>query len=144
MKNILKSIFISTFPALAIYEMVISCINLIQQGFSFRYLGLLIISSTIVFFFAGLFLKPQARTSKKLNKYTAIIGIGFLINVVLGSYFEENNLRLSSVNLLLLLCWNAYILWYSEFENRKSVSLNIGKQLPTFKVEDISNNIISS
>jgi len=144
MKNILKSIFISLFPAFAIYAMIVSCINLVQQGFSYRYLGLLIISSTIVFFFAGLFLKPQARTSKKLNIYTIIIAIGFLINVVLGTYFENNNLFLSSINLLLLLSWNAYIIWYSEFEDRKSDSLEIGKQLPIFKVEDISKNIISS
>ena len=148
MKNILKSIFISVFPALAIYAMIVSCINLVQQGFSYRYLGLLINSSTIVFFFAGLFLKPQARTSKKLNRYTIIIAIGFLINVVLGSYFENNNLFLSSLNVLLLLSWNAYIIWYSEFESRsvgrKSDSLKIGNQLPIFKVEDISKNIISS
>jgi len=148
MKNIFKSVFITLFPAFAVYACIVSCINLFQQGFSYRYLGQLIISGTIVFFFAGLFLKPQARTSKNLNRYTIIMVIGFLINVVLGTYFEKNNLFLASINLLLLLSWNAYIIWYSAFESRsvgrENNMLKVGEKLPAFKVENISKNSISS
>ncbi len=148
MKNLLKSIFISTFPVLAIYAMIVSCINLFQQGFTFRYLGQLIISLTIVFFFAGLFIKSQARTSKNLTLFSITIVIGFLINIILGGIFEDSYLLLSSINVVLFLAWIAYLKWYSKFESRsegrKSDSLKIGKQLPIFKVEDISENIISS
>ncbi|PHS64802.1 MAG: alkyl hydroperoxide reductase [Flavobacterium sp.] len=148
MKNLLKSIFISIFPVLAIYAMIVSGIYLFKNGFSFLYLGQLIISTTIVFFFAGLFLIPQARTSKNLTIYSIIIVIGFIINIVLGSIFEDSYLFLSSINVVLFLSWIAYLKWYSEFESRsvgrKSDSLEIGNKLPTFKVEDISENIISS
>lgn len=144
MKNLLKSIFIAIFPMFALYVLIDSCIHLIQHDFSFRYLGRLVSALTIVAFFAGLFIKSQARTSRYLNIYSIFVLLGFLSSTVLGGVIENNDLIGSSMSFILILCWIMYLKWYSVFEKRDDSILKVGNILPNFELEDINKNKIAS
>tara|TARA_R110000787_G_scaffold89678_6_gene189693 strand:+ start:10835 stop:11695 length:861 start_codon:yes stop_codon:yes gene_type:complete len=144
MKNILKSIFISVFPAFALYILIDSILHLAEPGFSISNLGSTIISLSIVLFFAGLFLKPTARTSRNLMVFTSIITIGLIVNVFVGRIYKNQDLVGSSMSILLYLGWWLYIKWYSVFEKRDKNILKVGNQLSNFEVEDISKNNINS
>ena len=127
-----------------IYVLVDSIIHLIQHNFSFLYLGSLISASTIVILFAGLFIKSQARTSRNLNIYTFFIILGFLVSLVIGGFIEGYKLLGSSMSIVLLLSWIAYIKWYSVFEKRETNILKVGLMLPNFVLKDINQNKVSS
>ncbi len=144
MKNLFKSIFISLFPAFALYVFIDSSIYLFQHGLSFRYLGRLIIALTIVIFFAGLFIKSQARTSRNLNFYSSFIFFGFITSLVFGGIIENKDIIGSSMSFVLALCWLAYIVWYSIFEERENSILKVGNSLPVFELEDETKNKIAS
>jgi len=138
MNNIFKSIFIALFPMFAVYVLVDSILHVYQNNLSFRYLGRGLIALTIIVFFAGLFIKSQARTSKNLRLYTVIIIFGFLISSVIGGYIENNNILGSSFSFALVLCWLLYLRWYSIFEKRNTSILKVGNELPDFQLEDAS------
>lgn len=144
MKNLFKSIFISLFPAFTLYVFIDSSIHLFQHGLSFRYLGRLIIALTIVIFFAGLFIKSQARTSRNLNFYSSFIFLGFITSLVFGGIIENKDIIGSSMSFILVLLWIAYIFWYSVFEKRENSVLKVGNSLASFKLEDETKNKISS
>jgi peroxiredoxin len=144
MKNLFKSIFISLFPAFALYVFIDSSIHLFQHGLSFRYLGRLIIALTIVIFFAGLFIKSQARTSRNLNFNSSFIFFGFITSLVFGGIIENNDIIGSSMSFILVLLWIAYIFWYSIFEERENSILKVGNSLASFKLEDETKNKIAS
>ena len=144
MKNISKSVFISVFPAIALYILIDSILHLVEYGFSIRYLGRIIITISIVLFFAGLFLKPSARTSRNLILFTSIITIGFIISVFVGGIYENQNLLGSSISIFLFIGWWLYIKWFSVFEKREKNILKVGNQLPNFEVEDVLKNKINS
>lgn len=144
MKSILKSVFITVFPAFAIYVLIDSALNLNEHGFSFRYLGSLIVAFSIAFFFAGLFIKPQARTSRNLIILTTLIIIGFCISVIMGSLYENSGILGSYISLLLVVGWWLYLKWFSVFKKREKNILKVGNQLPVFELEDISKQIIKS
>ena len=144
MKNLLKSIFISVFPALALYVLIDSSLHLSQHDFSFRYLGRLISALIIVMFFAGLFIKSQARTSRNLNVYSIFIALGFMISLVFGGIIENNDWFGSSMSFILILCWIVYLKWYSVFDERINGVLKVGKQLQNFQLENLKKNKVSS
>jgi len=144
MKSLFKSIFISLFPAFALYVFIDSSIHLFQHGLSFRYLGRLIIALTIVIFFAGLFIKSQARTSRNLNFYSSFIFFGFITSLVFGGIIENKDIIGSSMSFVLALCWLAYIVWYSVFEKRENSALKVGNCLASFELEDETKNKIAS
>ncbi len=142
MKNIFKSLFIAVFPMFALYILIDSSLHLVQHNFSFRYLGRLISALTIVVFFAGLFIKSQARTSRNLNTYTIFISIGLLISIYGGFVdIDSNN---NFIKILLIFSWIFYITWYSVFKNRDKSILKVGNTLPDFQLEDSNKNKVSS
>ncbi len=144
MKNLLKSIFISTFPVFAIYILITSSLQLYNNGFSIHYLGNLLSAGTVVFFFAGLFLISQARTSKNLILFSSLIGLGFLLNVFSIVTSENPNLFEFATITTLIILWILYLKWYSVFEERETNLLKVGNLLPSFEVETISKKSISS
>jgi len=144
MQNLLKSIFIAIFPMLALYVLIDSSLHLVQYGFSFRYLGRLVSALTIVVLFAGLFIKPQARTSRNLNIYSSFIILGFITSLVFGGIIKNNDIIGSSMSFILVLLWIAYIFWYSVFEERENSILKAGNSLASFKLEDEAKNKIAS
>ncbi len=148
MKNLSKSIFITAFPTFAVYIIVASCLHLLNKETSLSAFGNLLSSGIIVFFFARLFIKPQARTSENLPIFSFFILVGFILTTVSISVLGDKNAMALLFNSMLVLLWIVYLKWYSVFESRsigrESNSLKIGKKLPVFEVEDISKNIISS
>ncbi|WP_340076772.1 peroxiredoxin family protein [Leptobacterium sp. I13] len=144
MNNLLKSIFIATFPAFAMIIAIDSIIHMIQNDIGYRYLGRLVSSGTIAFLFASLFIYKRARTERNLNLYTIFIALGFLISFIGGSFVEGNSLLGASMSFILLVLWIAYIKWYSEFGERKSELLKVGNTLPEFTLEDGDKNKVLS
>jgi len=142
MNSVLKSIFISVFPLIALYFSIDGILHLTNHGLSYRYIGRLIASFSILFFFTMLFIKPVARTDANLKINTILIAIGFLISIVFGGLIEKDiNGSLPSVGLFL--GWILYIKWYSIFTDRKSnTTIQVGKQLPSFELEDSDKNTV--
>jgi peroxiredoxin len=143
-KNLLKSIFISAYPALAMYVLIDSVLHLVTYDFSFRYLGRLLTALTIVVLFAGLFIVSQARTSRNLNIYSTFIIVGFLISLIFGGIIKNNNWFGSSMSFILVLFWIAYLKWYSVFDERENNTLGVGTFLSNFQLEDSEKNKVSS
>jgi len=128
----------------ALYVLINTSVHLFQHGFSFRYLGRLVSALTIVVLFVGLFIKPQARTSKNLNIYSSFILLGFITSIVFGGIIENKDIIGSSISFILVLCWIAYVTWYSVFKNRDCSILTVGNQLPSFDLEDTNRDKINS
>jgi peroxiredoxin len=133
MKNILKSLFISGLPALSI---VVFITTIIDTDFNSSDIGLLISSIVIVAFFALLFIKPVARTSRTLGSYSTIIVIGLLLNLY---NFERDSLLIS---LGLSFGWLLYLNWYSSFNSRNTSILEVGKKLPNFTLENSNKETV--
>ncbi|PKV49906.1 peroxiredoxin [Aquimarina sp. MAR_2010_214] len=144
MTNILKSIFISVFPVIALYFAFDSFTHLVNHGVSYRYIGNLIISVSIVTLFILIFIKPVARTDANLKKYTLPIAIGFLISLLFGGVIEQDlNGFLPAIGLFL--GWILYIKWYSTFRNReKNTVIKVGNQLPELKLQDTEKNNVNT
>ena len=144
MKNILKSIFITSFIMFAIFIVFQSVIHIINHSFSYRYVGRLIVSFTIALLFINaMVFQNMARTSANLWYRTIIIILGFLISTIGGGYYENNEIIGSSPSLILLIGWLIYVFWYSRFGQRIH-NFKVGSQLPYFELEDTNKNIISS
>ena len=144
MKNILKSIFVSSLIMYAVFSVIQSIIHLINNGFSYRYIGRLIVSFTIAFLFIkAMTLHNTARTSANLWFRTTVITIGFLISVIGGGIYENSEIMGSSPSLILLLGWLVYVFWYSRF-GKRTKNFEVGSFLPEFELEDTSKNKVSS
>ncbi len=144
MNNIVKSIFISVFPLVALYFTIDSVVHLINHGISYRYIGRLIIASAIALLFIIIFIKPVARTDANLKAYMIPVVIGFLISVISGGIIEKDiNGSLPSIGLFL--GWVLYIKWYSIFKDRTSNELiRVGCKLPNFELQNTERNTINS
>ncbi|MDY8138520.1 peroxiredoxin family protein [Aquimarina sp. 2201CG5-10] len=144
MKTVLKSIFISIFPVIALYFVIDSVIHLINHGISYRYIGRLMVSVTIASFFLGLFIKPVARTEANPKFYTLLIAIGFIISLIAGGIIQQDFLG-SLPTVGLFIGWILYIKWYSTFENRKeNTVIKVGKLLPELNLQDPDKNEINT
>ncbi|PHR72189.1 MAG: hypothetical protein COA67_05105 [Lutibacter sp.] len=144
MKNILKSLFISLYPAFAIFVFILSAIHSFQNGFSYFFLGEFIASITVIVFFAGLFIKQRARTSSTLKGYGFTIVFGLLISLF-GIYQNEPyQISDTILGVFLIIGWISYIKWYSVFENRNKTILKAGNNLPLFELENTKEEKILS
>ncbi|TSE05101.1 peroxiredoxin family protein [Aquimarina algiphila] len=144
MNNIFKSVFISIFPVIALYYAIDSIVHLINHSVSYRYIGRLILASTIVTFFLFLFIKPVARTDSNLKKHTISIAIGLLISLIFGGAIEQD-IHGSLPSIALFLGWVLYIKWYSTFEDRKkNTMLKIGSYLPELELQNIEKKRINT
>ncbi|WP_299107137.1 peroxiredoxin family protein [uncultured Tenacibaculum sp.] len=135
MKNFIKSLFISAFP---VYALVIFTKTLLTNSFSLHNIGVLVSSIAVVLFFSMLFIKPVARTTKTLTFYSALISIGFVLNLL---DFNRDSLL---IPLSIALGWLAYLTWYSTFNSRDMSVLDFGKKLPEFSLENTENEMVNS
>ncbi len=144
MINILKSIFISVFPVVALYFAIDGIVHLFNHGISYRYIGRILIASTIAIFFIMIFIRSVARTDANLKLHTLPIAIGLLISLIFGGIIDQDlNGSLPSVGLFL--GWVLYIKWYSIFEDRKSNEiLKIGNQLPKLDLQNSEKNTVNT
>ena len=143
LESILRSLFISVFPFTALLVLVYSVMEFFEQGFSLGILGLLVISATIVIFFASLFIKPRARTDANLKLFSIGIVTGFFISLT-GIFAETVNLVQSAAFLILGIGWVLYLKWYSVFKDRTNDTLQIGNQLPKFLLENSEKESVSA
>ncbi|MEW7280452.1 peroxiredoxin family protein [Aquimarina sp. 2201CG1-2-11] len=144
MNATLKSIFIALFPVTSLYFLIMTSIQIYHDRLSINNIGQLFIFTTIVAFFALLFLKPVARTKAGLTIHTFFIAIGFLTSIISSIIIEKNiNIALPSIGLFI--GWILYLKWYSTFKNRENNKiLKVGNQLPELILEDIHKNEVST
>lgn len=144
MKNLIRSIFIGIFPLIALIGLVFNIISLItSETISIQNIGSGLTSLAVVLFFFGLFIKPQARTSKNLNLYTIIAILGLITSIV--SYFNEREQIIALViSALITAGWIMYIFWYSIFKDRDTSILKVGNKLPEFNLENDHKESINS
>ena len=91
MKNIIKSIFISLFPVLALLISISALWFIIQTGLFYNYcIGEFITATTIMIFFLKLFITPVARTKANPTYYTATVILGLLISVFFVTVMKED------------------------------------------------------
>ncbi len=144
MENKLKSVFVVLFINSAAIIMVFYIYLLISQGFSYVYLGNLVVSFTISFLFAkAMLLHKTARTSPNMWLRTALILTGVFF-VIFGFYSSTINIVHLIPAPALTTAWFLYVFWYSRFGTRQSDILKIGNTLPDFELEDSFKNKVKS
>lgn len=134
MKNLFKSIFISTFP---VFALIITVRIFVQLEFNLANIGLLLTALPIVVFFSLLFIKPVARTSTNLLLHTIPLIIGTALTLF------SFNVNAIIINVALAITWFLYLAWYSNFENRDKNVIQVGKQLPQIPFENTENQNIT-
>jgi len=144
MSNLLKGIFVSLLPLVALILSIVSCIDLFQKGFSYTNLGTLISSATITFLFASIFIVQRARTSPNLLGYSFIVSLGILVSIAGIVFLREANFIALWPVVLMGLMWWMYVRWYSIFDDRDTSQLQVGHNLPRFNLVDEQGEIISS
>ncbi len=143
LESILRSIFISVFPASALMVLIYSIFQIIEKGLSIDQLSVFLISGSIVFFFAGIFIIPRARTDKNLKSYSLVVILAFAI-LVFRSFFTTFNKELIGVASILTIAWMFYLIWYSKFNSRANKKLEVGQQLEEFQLENTNKKKVSS
>lgn len=143
LESILRSLFISVFPFTGLLALVYGIVQFSKWGFSWGTLGMVFISAAIVTLFAGLFIKPRARTDENLKLFSLGIAIGVLFGIV-ALLTQGMDLYLTSLCLVLLIGWILYLKWYSKFNDRTNETLKVGNQLVEFQLENSQKEKISS
>ncbi|OJJ17658.1 hypothetical protein BKI52_27745 [marine bacterium AO1-C] len=145
MRNLAKSIFISTLP---VYGLVagIYALNQVLGQFSLPWLGAALGALTIgVFFMVVLALRPVARTKANAPELTSVIVVSSVFTVITS--FSAPPLSITAIVLALVNsgAWLAYVFWYSKFGNRSDNEfLQVGQQLPSFELENEKGEKINS
>ncbi|MFS4494135.1 peroxiredoxin family protein [Maribacter sp. 2308TA10-17] len=143
LESVLRSLFISVFPFTGLLVLTYGIVEFFKQDFSLGTLGMVFISATIVTFFAGLFLKPRARTDKNLFPYSVGIVLGVFISLFY-SFISGVHIYTIVPSLVLALGWIVYLKWYSVFKDRTNDILQIGNQLPEFQLENYDKKSVSA
>ena len=111
--NLLRSLFLSLFSFSALMILIFSILQYINTSilqyienvFSLKIIGVLIMSALVVIFYAGLFIKPQARTSANLKVYSIAIAMGFFICTLALLLTKNKNLLHLALCLALATVW---------------------------------------
>jgi len=134
MSNLVRSLFVSALPAIALYFACESIWQMFHYGWSWTLIGRLITAITVAGFFAKVFLVSTARTSEHLSLYTIVAAIGVIINSV-GSFLIDDLSYTSIIaSVILFVLWIMYVRWYSVFVDRDKETIKVGKQLLDFKL----------
>ena len=140
--NFLKSIFISTFPVVALVIAVFAGMELWEHGFSWQYAGAFLAAFPIVLFFALVFINKKPRTSASLLPWTMTIGVGLLLSVIGASGGDSLGISLAAGATSI---WFMYLTWYSKFNDRETNQiLKVGQTLPDFQLEDGQTKTVAS
>lgn len=144
MKGLLKSIFISVFPAFGLYVLILSTWQLAQQNNAWiQNIGTLVMALMVFSFFGGLFIKSQARTSRNLNTNTLVILIAYVV-ILIGRFIEPKSNLVYYSSTFLAFGWITYLTWFSTFKKRDTSVLMVGNTLPEFQLETTSKETINS
>lgn len=147
MNALSKSIFIVTFPIMALVALGDTIVHIFQSEFSMQDFGHLLTSGSIVFFFLIVMIKPIPRTDAILIRYTFLIFLGCISSFIIGNLYEEINLICTILNFTLTFCWVLYLVWYSYFQERNAKEnplLKVGLKLPTLFLENADGEEVTS
>ncbi|VAW42989.1 Alkyl hydroperoxide reductase subunit C-like protein [hydrothermal vent metagenome] len=136
--NKIKALFISTFIGLAVIVIVLAVAQFFQDGLGLAWMGALLTGFLIVEFFVSLFRFKTTRTPAKLPLLTTLIAVATAVAQVRFQLFP------SSLSLLLLAGWLAYVYWYSRLDRGQNEQLAVGRPFPTITLEDEAGNKVSS
>lgn len=148
---IIKSIFIGVYPVLSSLLMLFTLMEIGQAPpiltiFLALFFTLLAVMP-FPLFLGYLFLKKEARTSKNLSLLYGLPLLSFIVLLVLSWICDEEmpnfllNLGMTATALIGNLL---YIFWYSVFNRKANILLEVGKSLPQFSLKDSLGNNISS
>lgn len=149
MNSLLKSIFISIFPVVALVAMIDAIWFMYRTEITLVQAAHLLTAASIVFFFVRVFIKPLARTDSVLKIYTFCVFLGFLMSFLLENLQENIVIRAFSMwsTLALTVGWIAYLLWYSYFQERNAESntiLKVGNSLPLLRFENAAKEEVTT
>jgi peroxiredoxin len=142
MNNLLKSIFISFFPLLAMFGLLLGIRNIVIGNLILNSIGLLVLSVTILVLFGGLLILPKARTKRNLPVYSMFIIIGFLISNSVVLFDPKPTFELF-ISILIFISWILYLFWYSVLDLRSESVFVKGTLIPDLLLEDTDQNDIS-
>ena len=138
---LLKSLFVSLYITLLHGSAVYASYQLYVSGFHWLWVGLLLTSVPGALLFDWLLaFKPVARTSSHLLSLSLIKLIGLLLVVSIS--FSTDTIHPLNLGLALsgFFGWIGYDYWFSQFGNRQSEILSIGRQLPNLSFETIDKH----
>ena len=142
-ESIIRSLFISVFPFTALLVLAYSFFQFYALGFYWSASGMLLTAAPIVLLFAGLFIKPRARTTANLKYYSLAITIGVLISFISLLITKASPLEIA-LSIILGIGWISYLKWYSVYKNRTNEGLKVGNQLAEFQLENSEKEKISA
>jgi peroxiredoxin len=153
--NKIKSLFIGMFPMFAMGISGYGIYQLFTTGINLIWLGAVLITLPIMLFFSRVMMfKDLARTTPHFPVLTglAISGLalsmyGFIQSVY--SPLESTGSTLSNEIAIVSACigfvfFLLYNFWYSSLDRGVNSVLQVGGQLPAFKVTDIDRNSVDS
>ena len=145
MKNLVKSIFISSLPLYGLVAGFYALSQVIGQ-FSLPWLGATLGALAIGFFFVIILaLRPIARTKSNMPELTLFVVTTSLFVVVTSFLAPPLNTAVIAIALINGGGWLAYIFWYSKFEDRSNNQfLQVGQALPEFELENETGEKVSS
>lgn len=143
---LLKSLFIGTYPVVAVLMLALPFVIGVQIPIWLLVLSL-IASLVFPLFLGNLFLYKTARTSENLTFLFTVpalmIATAFTGALILALPVLELIMPLSIMTTALI--GNlTYVFWYSRFGREKSTLLEVGKRLPDFSLKDAAGNVVSS
>lgn len=145
MKNLVKSIFISSLPVYGLVTGIyaIAYIN----ALNLPWLGVAVGALTIGLFFMWLLIfRPIARTKSTLPEFTWLI-VGATLFTLITSFVTSTPVSIPAISLALInsISWFIYIFWYSKFADRSNNEfLQVGQQLPDFELENEQGEKVQS
>lgn len=143
--NKIKSLFIGIFPMYAMGLSGYGIYQLITSGVNYIWLGAVLTSLPILLFFNRVMMfKNVPRTSNHFPVLTvvAVLGIGLAIyGFVESGLTNRLGMLLTTIGFVTFFLYNY---WYSSLGREQHIKLQVGKQLPSFKVNDVDGNAISS
>ena len=145
MRNLAKSVFISTLPVYGLVAGIYALTQVINE-FSLPWLGAALGALTIGIFFAVILaFRPIARTKPNAPELTLLITVTAVFALVTA--FVNKPLQVTPIVLALVngVGWLIYIFWYSKFGDRSNNEfLQVGQQLPVFELENEKGEKVSS
>ncbi len=143
-QNRTKSIFISFMISTAVLFTFFSIWQMVQNGFLLGWVGLFIASFTVVAYFANLYRFKTARTTERLTNYSAPVFIGTVVTF-LGLWQTGAETGLATLfSVVMLIEWSVYVNWYSKLKRPLNPKLVVGRELPSFSLQDENGEQIST
>ena len=132
-----KRWFLSLFITYSVLLSILPVVMLLSGPVShLGWLGVWLTGLAPTSFFAGLFLRPRARTSASLSTYWLIIIPGQLL-----ALFSPLTAVLGGIATL---GWLLYLHWYSRLERSANTQLQVGQPLPEIHLHDVAGKPVSS